>query len=397
MELPKNIVQIGKPDKVHKIFVEDYVVSYIKQLNKKCDGRAVGLALYGKFYEEDGCKYYFLYGATQIEGLEHRGPYLSQNEKEEIESIGQKYFDGYEFLAWCNVKGEPVDCFYVLVQQKGVAVEGYACFYEKNESMLNYMLFIGEKEKEPEPEKTEEKKPARGEWVAIDYVKAAEKNAMKSPVPKPKNAMKKKTEYMKMAAAAVFLVLCVVGITTFNDYEKMEELQVAARQVIASMSEQKLPDKPPAGAVDVTPSPPISAVQESASVTPAEGATVTSPLPDDLAGNGVQNTMPPVESVAVTPPNTMPPVESAAVTPPNGTQPDESVAVTPQTPETEAVSQENAVTEPVLTSYTIVKGDTLISICLIRYGSLDRMQEICERNGITNADSIQIGQTILLP
>lgn len=355
MELPKNIVQIGKPDKVHKIFVEDYVVSYIKQLNKKCDGRAVGLALYGKFYEEDGYKYYFLYGATQIEGLEHRGPYLSQNEKEEIESIGQKYFDGYEFLAWCNVKGEPVDCFYVLVQQKGVAVEGYACFYEKNESMLNYMLFIGEKEKEPEPEKTEEKKPARGEWAAIDYVKAAEKNAMKSPVPKPKNAMKKKTEYMKMAAAAVFLVLCVVGITTFNDYEKMEELQVAARQVIASMSEQKLPEKPSAGGVEVTPSPTANVIQESAPVTPPEGTTVTSPLPA------------------------------------------ESAAVVPSTPETEVVSQEAAVTEPVLTSYTIVKGDTLISICLIRYGSLDRMQEICGLNGITNADSIQIGQTILLP
>ncbi len=28
MELPKNIIQIGKPDRIHKIFVEDYVVSY---------------------------------------------------------------------------------------------------------------------------------------------------------------------------------------------------------------------------------------------------------------------------------------------------------------------------------------------------------------------------------
>lgn len=63
MELPKNIVQMGKPDKTHKIFVEDYVVSYIKQLNRSCDGRAVGLALYGRFYEEDECRYYFLYGA----------------------------------------------------------------------------------------------------------------------------------------------------------------------------------------------------------------------------------------------------------------------------------------------------------------------------------------------
>ncbi len=56
----KNIVQIGRPDKVHKIFCGGlYVASYIKQLNKACDGRAVGIALYGRHCEEEGCHYYF--------------------------------------------------------------------------------------------------------------------------------------------------------------------------------------------------------------------------------------------------------------------------------------------------------------------------------------------------
>lgn len=33
MELPKNITQIGEADKHCRIYVEDYVVSYIKQMN----------------------------------------------------------------------------------------------------------------------------------------------------------------------------------------------------------------------------------------------------------------------------------------------------------------------------------------------------------------------------
>ncbi len=33
MELPKNITQIGEADKHCRVYVEDYVVSYIKQMN----------------------------------------------------------------------------------------------------------------------------------------------------------------------------------------------------------------------------------------------------------------------------------------------------------------------------------------------------------------------------
>lgn len=176
MDLPKNIVQIGKPDKIHKIFVEDYVVSYMKQLNKACDGKPTGVALYGRLYEEEGCQYYFLYGAAKIAGLEHRSSYLSQVEKEEIADIGARYFEGYKFLAWCSVKEEPVESFFVENQGKGLEIDGYACFYEKNECMLNYMLLTGGQEKKEEfPALTAETRPARGEWKSEDYRKPVEK------------------------------------------------------------------------------------------------------------------------------------------------------------------------------------------------------------------------------
>ncbi|MGN1147210.1 MAG: LysM peptidoglycan-binding domain-containing protein, partial [Lachnospiraceae bacterium] len=390
-------------DKIHKIFVEDYVVSYIKQLNKACDGKAAGLALYGKLYEEEGCQYYFLYGASKIEGLEHRGPYLSQIEKEEIEDVGKKYFSEYEFLAWCSVKEDPVEGFFVQAQGKGVAVDGYACFYEKNESMLNYMLLSGGTEKEKSPEKTEEKKAGRGEWTTADYVRPSEKPVMK------KNVVTKKTEHMKMAVAAVFLVLCVVGITTLNDYEKLEDLQVAARQVIASITEQKLPDAQneagvATGQTGLQTQVDDGVAQESQSdidgvMAGSDGVTVVENTGDNgdavansdaaVGGTAGGSSIPATETAGN---NSVPAPETAG----NSSTPIDGTAENTGTPASGAVT-ENVVQPAPAVSYTIVKGDTLISICLREYGSLERMQEICELNGIANADSIQIGQTILLP
>lgn len=385
MELPKNIVQIGKPDKTHKIFVEDYVVSYIKQLNRSCDGRAVGLALYGRFYEEDECRYYFLYGASVITGLEHRGPYLTQVEKEEIADVGRRYFEEYDFLAWCSVKEEPVDGFYVMVQGKGIEVNGYACFYEKNESMLNYMLLISRQEKKEERvnDGTEAVKPARGEWRTTDYVKTVEKPVREMQAAK---SVAKKTEYMKMAVAAMFLVLCVIGITTLNDYEKLEDLQVAARQVIASLTEQKLPDEKQPGrtisenvataqedagtvSTDVT-----RAEQDSADIVRMEETTTDETQTEQNSSDGVQ----------------------AEQTDTDEAQTELSSAGDAQTAQT-STDDVQAQQDSLPVSYTIVKGDTLISICMKKYGSLDKLQEICEINDIANPDSIAVGQTILLP
>lgn len=374
MELPKNIVQIGKPDKTHKIFVEDYVISYIKQLNRECNGKAIGLALYGKYAEENDCKYYFLYGASRVEGIEHRGPYLSQTEKEEIGDIGNRYFAEYRFLAWCSLKGEPVESFFVQAGEKGMQVEGYACFYEKNESMLNFMLMY---ESQNRQERTEEALSAgRDETVSMPsagHTERAQKFATGSFVQMPAagnagNRPARKTEYMKVAVAAVFLVLCVVGITTLNDYEKMEDLQVAARQVIANLTEQKLPDAPVGE---------VSAGEASAG--------------DVSAGDVSENTV----SAAVLPDENT----QVAVSKPVSEQPAESIeppSIEVQPAETQIAETQTA-TESAPVAYVIAKGDTLISICKQKYGSLDRFAEICRLNGIADADSIQIGQTILLP
>ena len=53
--------------------------------------------------------------------------------------------------------------------------------------------------------------------------------------------------------------------------------------------------------------------------------------------------------------------------------------------------------EQVRNVYTIRTGDTLIGISISLYGSEAYVKEICELNGISDPDNIQIGQKILLP
>ena len=53
MELPKNITQIGESDRHCKIYVEDYVVSYIKQMNQMVsDHIAAGDSITIVYFEE---------------------------------------------------------------------------------------------------------------------------------------------------------------------------------------------------------------------------------------------------------------------------------------------------------------------------------------------------------
>lgn len=47
--------------------------------------------------------------------------------------------------------------------------------------------------------------------------------------------------------------------------------------------------------------------------------------------------------------------------------------------------------------YRVKKGDTLRSICRERYGSLDRLSELCSLNGISDPDAIYDGQILKMP
>ena len=487
MELPKNLIQMGKPDRIHKIFVEDYIISYIKEWNRESDGQPAGIALYGQAYKESNYKYYFMYGASRIEGLDRRGPYLSQSDREEINNVGSRYFEEYSFLGWCIVREELPETIFLDTRGKAIEVNGYACFFEKNESMLNFMLEMDEREKrcarqaennpenavmdnawadasptaqDGQPDGQTETTAFQGEYGSnyrslplenriAAAKKASDKNAAseKTAAYKEKNRqMIKHLQRMKMAAAAMFVVLCVIGITTINDSDKIEEMQVAARQVIADLSQQKIPDAENDNALTTngsahtagsdatalisgngtthttgfgdgstagsttngTATAGTTAAATDGNIATADGttatggntATTTGTNATGTSGSTTGNFADGMPWSDVTPPDAFPTgttTTGTTGTSANGTTTTTTGTGTTGTSQSPSNDTGTAQTAAQPTSYTIMRGDTLNAICRRKYGDLGMVKQVCELNGIKNPNNIEVGQTILLP
>ncbi|MBQ7956030.1 MAG: LysM peptidoglycan-binding domain-containing protein [Lachnospiraceae bacterium] len=422
MELPKNIVQIGTPDKRYKVFVEDYVISYMKQINRNLQGGQAGLALYGKRYAEEDMRYYFLYGACEIAGLESRGQYLSETEKERAEAKRAEFFEEQEFLAWCTLTGEMPDGFFLLEQGKGLPINGYATFFEKNDNMLNFMIIMGNREDKRinsneqentgaelyERKRGETRRSTTYEWGRlaeggnIDH-RLLERSRKLSEARKEKSglhrnyrmASQKTDKYEKNGSwktlfAGMAVMLCVLGIATLSDEEKMKELQVLAGQVMQNLSEKQLPD-----AENLQTQSTEAMWQETQTSTESTVAAEVAPesvvTAETIEQNMEQTDTPPVAESEQS--SEIVPEESE---PPENSEPDKPTVsveevVEPETPE----SVEETVSGKV--SYVVQKGDMLLNICKKHYGTEERLQEICELNGISNPDDIKVGQIILLP
>ena len=85
MELPGNVTFIGNVERNCKIYVEDYVLSFMKQMNREAQDRSATIALFGKNKEEADASYHFVYGACKMESLIREARHLSQAQLQEIE------------------------------------------------------------------------------------------------------------------------------------------------------------------------------------------------------------------------------------------------------------------------------------------------------------------------
>ena len=126
MDLPKNITQIGETNPNCKVYAEDYVISYMKQLNGHAMDKALAVALYGIRREEAGITYLFLYGAARLSFLQRETRHLSQAALQEIEKLRKKYFSQYEFLGYRMLDGEMVEGFHICEQSVCRYIAGYA-------------------------------------------------------------------------------------------------------------------------------------------------------------------------------------------------------------------------------------------------------------------------------
>ena len=384
MELPKNITQIGETNQRCKIYVEDYVVSYMKQLNKVACDKDMAVALYGVRKEEDETSYLFLYGACKLTFLQRETRHLSQAQQQEIERERARYFPEYAFLGYRVLNGEMIEGFHVCEQGICRYISGYAQFYEKNDNMLAYMLDVRE---EIQPETVEREKyeivKKKQEERRSQYEEKEDSHKRYQGVTAAGSSGSLRG--MRVAVVAVFALLCMIGIRSLNGSGEAESLQAMARQVMDDIMAQRIPDAENAASEEMLPETlPVESAAEVNTLV-AEDKLTDALLQENQASvpteSGTQ------EAVAANaaaenpaPAPEMPPVESAA-----------------PTPETPPVESTPPVQEAQPTSYTIKEGDTLIGISVRNYGNDARVADICALNQIRNPDDIMVGQKILLP
>lgn len=384
MELPKNITQVGEVNRTCKIYVEDYVISYLKQLNRTAADKDMAVAMYGVRKEEGEVAYLFFYGACKLDFLQREARHLSQAQQQEIEKARKKYFAEYEFLGYRLLNGEMIEGFHVCEQGICRYIGGYAQFYEKNDTMLAYMLEVREQETPPEvvdSEKYETVKKRQEERRAQSEGLSEKEREELSEAWKSRKSYKRQDSMglrgMKLAATAVFALLCLAGIATLREGGSAEDIQVAARDIVKGVTEQKLPDAQEANSANVQSSNSVLVTEDKLSqALQKENQEAGKPKEDtDVAKDG----------------------ENKAGSNAGDNHDGEKTTPVSDEKEEEKPKDTQTSTEVKPVSYVIKAGDTLNAISLRNYGTKERVAEICKLNGITNPDDIKVGQKILLP
>lgn len=248
--LPKNIKQIGNVDDKFKIYMEDYVFTFLQQYSKETRGEEKIAALIGECYVIDKAQVLFINGAV-------RGQYTKQEDgilkftKESFEYIDnqiENYFTGSKVVGWfysqpgfsdyvnegyvnyhrenfkedyqvffLNDPLENIGGFYKFRNNVFDNINGFIIYYERNEAMNEYMLSNKSVAINPEEEK----------FRAKDEKLIEMKN--KSKISKNKGKMVE--EQRKMAnifgslSAVLFLVCFIMGAGLIQNDDRISDLE----------------------------------------------------------------------------------------------------------------------------------------------------------------------------
>ena len=362
---PKNIKQIGDMGSNKKIYIEDYVFTYINSIAyENSDKLSVGVLL-GESQKSGGDSYIFIRGAIKVE-LDENENRITFNENvwsliyEDIE----KYFHNLDITGWFvttpdvtldfmsnleklhldnfagNMKtlylvntAEKDEDFYLYEGKCLKKQHGYICFYERNNDMQEYML-------------------AKRTGKSVDpMVEDDVIHNFRTIIAEKKEAAEQKKTMSLMYGISTFMivVVLVIGINMMNSYEKMRGLDVTLNQIVEQVANMNV--------------------------------KATNSADDETTGTTVKKI---VGNVFPT---------EAPTQPSSNEAPTQAATQAP----TQAPTSSVPVDAKPATSYVVQKGDTLMSICRKIYGDGLRYKEVMELNNIDDPDKIFIGQEIKLP
>lgn len=394
LDLPKNVRQIGEPEENRKIYIEDYVITYLKRFAKEEPLGSRIAVLLGDSERMGGIPYLFIRSAVALKELEYSegGIPFTDEVWAEVYSAVKEYFPAQDILGWfLSVPGYPmeldpglarihVNCFggvdkvllaaeptdgdedfFAYENGRLTRQKGYYIFYEKNEAMQRFMIDTGDGESIDEKEQFEDR--------AIKSFRAIVQEK------KDISGQKRVMTFLYTASTFLVMVVLVIGITLINNYEKMEGLEMALSDISRTLESQEAEE-----ALAETEN--VDAGPTAAEPTVAEPAAAEEQPAEEAEQEAAEK-----------------PEQEAAGEFEQGSGEEsgqeEPKAAEQEEPQQEA--QEAAAEDAIPEIYTVQKGDTLLGISRRIYGRDDQIDAICSLNGIDDSDRILAGQKLLLP
>lgn len=443
LKIPKNVMQIGTGSPNVKLYMEDYVHTFLE----RCQGKETCLA-FGQQEEKDGIRYYLIYGVEKETDF-RRGnfPYFQK-----LERIGKIEKREAAVRFW-TVRGEEIQ------------IGGYFIFYEQNEEMQAYMIAEREQSRpaDVEEERVMEAINARREKRKAEAAADAARGTTASGASTPNtarsatasrasasntasgrktvlsrlgtlkaaaptlNAASRKTAFGTAYQArlgstgALFPKLCRIGclvlllvlvgtaLTSVNQYPDMKAVSALfAGAVRNTKNETKntssgLIVEETVGWNSSDEMARSAALDEAAQADDETGAantamdgevtdnrTADSVMPDSVMSDSV--TTDSVTTDSVTADSVMADGQNAVTTDADA---ESSTARQSASASDSSPQVQEALARP--ESYQVQKGDSLIAISRRFYGTDEKVIEICRLNNIKDPNQIQPGQNILLP
>ena len=412
LDLPKNVRQIGEPEENRKIYIEDYVITYLKRFAKEEPLGSRIAVLLGDSERMGGIPYLFIRSAVALKELEYSegGIPFTDEVWAEVYSAVKEYFPAQDILGWfLSVPGYPmeldpglarihVNCFggvdkvllaaeptdgdedfFAYENGRLTRQKGYYIFYEKNEAMQRFMIDTGDGESIDEKEQFEDR--------AIKSFRAIVQEK------KDISGQKRVMTFLYTASTFLVMVVLVIGITLINNYEKMEGLEMALSDISRTLESQEAEEAlAETENVDAGPTAAEPTVAEPAVTEPtAAEPTAAEEQPAEEAEQEAAE-KPEQEAAGET--------EREAAGESEQGSGEESGQEEPKAAEQEEPpqeAQEAAAEDTIPETYTVQKGDTLLGISRRIYGRDDQIDAICSLNGIDDSDRILAGQKLLLP
>ena len=249
-KLPKNFRQIGERDQVLKLYLEDYVNTYLKRLQpaKGADLR-VGLLLGSRETHED-IPFVFVDGALEMDSVTEEGGKVAFTEDawkkayQDVEQMFPKrtvqgwflcagpgctlspltywkqhsqYFTGKNQLMYLNCGLEGEEAVYITSSDGFYKLRGYSIYYERNQMMQDYMIL--------------RKDVPRAETGVDDKVIQNFKQKMDE---RRVEAGRHRSTVGVLSGLCSVLAVTVLagGVAMFNNYQKMHQMESVIASVV---------------------------------------------------------------------------------------------------------------------------------------------------------------------